>query len=459
MQADTITAIATAPGLGAISIVKISGPAALKNAEAIFLPHRNAVKLSKLPSHRLVVGDIVDRGRVIDEVLVSVMLSPGSYTGEDVVEINCHGGHIAARTVVELLLQQGCRLAEAGEFTRRAFLNGRLSLSQAESVIDVINARSRQGLEMAIATLRGKGQDQLEIIEDKVIMLSALIEASIDFPEEVGDLDREQALTMVDEAIAAIHKLLVWAERGRVYREGLKVVISGKPNVGKSSLLNLLLNENRVIVSDIPGTTRDTIEDNIEIQGLPVRIIDTAGIRSASDQIEEMGIARSQEAIQNADVVIMVMDMSAGLTTEDETILALVKQYQKKTIFLINKIDLPEHRFTDPWLGLLAQEGQVILASVKEDRGISELVDAVFSLGVGEVSREPEMLTNLRQKVALELALRSLNEVRMGIKQQLTLDCLAVDVMLARDHLGEVTGRNIKEEIVDRIFSEFCIGK
>ncbi|MGE5454424.1 MAG: tRNA uridine-5-carboxymethylaminomethyl(34) synthesis GTPase MnmE, partial [Methylocystaceae bacterium] len=340
MRADTIAAVATAPGMGAISIVKISGPEAIAQAEQIFVARRVGVKLGDLASHHLLVGVVIDQDQVIDEVLVSVMRSPSSYTGEDVVEVNCHGGYIAAGAVLELLLKRGCRLAEPGEFTRRAFLNGRLALSQAEAVIDVINARSRQGLQLAVSTLRGRDQQQLTEIEDKIIQLCALVEASIDFPEEVGELDNELALSLVEQSTREINELIAWSERGRIYREGLKVVISGKPNVGKSSLLNLLLKENRVIVSDIPGTTRDTVEDNIEIKGVPIRLIDTAGIRQARDQVEEMGIHRSRAAIQAADLVVMVLDISAGLSDEDEDILAFIQQQQKPTIFFVNKIDL-----------------------------------------------------------------------------------------------------------------------
>lgn len=461
MNADTIAAIATAPGLGAISIVKVSGPEAIAVVQQIFAARRQKVSLNELPTHHLVLGDIIEQGKLLDEVLVSIMRKPGSYTGEDVVEINCHGGYIAARTILEFLFKKGCRLAEPGEFTRRAFLNGRLSLAQAEAVVDVINARSRQGLQIAVSTLSGRAEENLAAIEDKIIQLSALVEASIDFPEEVGDLDDKEALQLVDTAAQQIEELINWANRGRIYREGLKVVICGKPNVGKSSLLNLLLNENRVIVSDIPGTTRDIIEDNIEINGLLVRLIDTAGIREANDQIEEMGIARSRKAVSEADLVIMVLDISAGLSVEDENILELIKEEQKTTIFLVNKVDLPERCITDAQMAELAEQGKVIEASVKGDQGTQELADAIFSLGVGEntADHEPGLLANLRQKAALERTLASLGEVRKAIGIDISLDCLAVDVMAVRDQLGEVTGRSIKEDIIDRIFSEFCIGK
>jgi len=461
MNADTIVAIATAPGLGAISIVKISGSQAIAVTEQIFVARRPTVSLNELPTHRLVLGDVIDQGITVDEVLVSIMRNPGSYTGEDVVEVNCHGGYIAARIILELLLKKGCRLAEPGEFTRRAFLNGRLSLAQAEAVVDVINASSRQGLQMALSTLSGRAEEKLAAIEDKVIQLSALVEASIDFPEEVGDLDDKEALHLVDTAAQKITELIAWAKRGRIYREGLKVVISGKPNVGKSSLLNLLLNENRVIVSDIPGTTRDIIEDNIEINGVLIRLIDTAGIREANDQLEEMGIARSRAALQEADLVIMVLDVSVGLTAEDESILELIHDQQKTTIFLVNKVDLPERSITEAQLAELAAQGKVIEASVKVDQGIEELVDTIFSLGVGEnlADRDPGLLANLRQKAALERTLVSLDEVRTAIQSGISLDCLAVDVMAARNQLGEVTGHSINEDVIDRIFSEFCIGK
>ncbi|MGE5380953.1 MAG: tRNA uridine-5-carboxymethylaminomethyl(34) synthesis GTPase MnmE [Methylocystaceae bacterium] len=461
MNADTIAAVATAPGMGAISIIKISGPQAINLSEQIFTARRAQIKLSELATHRMVLGEINDQGTIIDEVLVSIMRAPGTYTGEDVVEINCHGGYMADHIILEMLLKKGCRLAEPGEFTRRAFLNGRLSLSQAEAVIDIINARSRQGLQMAVSALSGRAQQQLKVIEDKIIQLSALVEACIDFPEEVGDLDHEQAQELTIASIRSVQELINWAERGRVYREGLKVVISGKPNVGKSSLLNLMLNENRVIVSDIPGTTRDTIEDNIEIKGIPIRLIDTAGIRAAGDQIEEMGIKRSRNAITGADLVIVVLDIGAGLTGEDKDIIMLIKEERKRAIFLVNKLDLPEHKINQEQITELETMGTVITASVKEDQGIEELIDTVYKLGIGTdfTQREPEFLANMRQKDALERTLASLYEINNGIECGISLDCLSIDLMNARDYLSEVTGHSIKEEIIDRIFAEFCIGK
>lgn len=461
MAFDTICAVATARGAGGISIVRVSGNDAISIVSSIFVPKRRKVRLEERPTHSLTLGYIVDGEKIVDEVLVSIMREPASYTGENVVEINCHGGFLPARTVLSLLLTKGCRMAEPGEFTRRAFLNGKLSLNQAEAIIDVINARSEKGLELAVSGLAGRAAEALKRVEDRVIYLAALVEASIDFPEEVGELDVAMATNITDELIKELEKMLDVSEKARFYREGLKVVISGKPNVGKSTLLNRLIQENKVIVSDIPGTTRDIIEDYLDIKGIPIQIVDTAGIRETDDKLEAIGVERSRQQIIKADLVILVLDVVSGITDEDRIIINMIRELGKRVIILINKVDLPCHRITDEEIRELSALGPVIKASFKEDRGVEELKDTIFEITVG-CGIEPQdnaVLINIRQRAAVKRALRSLQSVSEDLSNGVSLDCLAVDIMDVRDAIGEITGKTVKEDVVDRIFAEFCIGK
>ncbi|NMA62589.1 MAG: tRNA uridine-5-carboxymethylaminomethyl(34) synthesis GTPase MnmE [Syntrophomonadaceae bacterium] len=457
---DTIAAIATPSGEGGIAIVRVSGENAIELVDKIFLPVAGGRSLQERAGYSMGLGWVLDReGQKVDEVLVSVMRGPRSYTTEDVVEINCHGGLLPARRCLEEVLHRGVRLAEPGEFTRRAFINGRLDLSQAEAVIDVIRSRTDKGMRIALRQLEGGPGRKLREIEERLIGINARIEASIDFPEEVGDVDEEAAARELLEVGRELEQILDVSRRGRIYRQGIKVVIAGKPNVGKSSLLNALLQENKAIVTDIPGTTRDVVEDYLNIRGIPVRVMDTAGWRETKDVVEKIGVERTREVIAEADVVIVVLDVGAGISQEDLDIRDLLAG--KKTIVLVNKEDLPEKRITTQELEEMFGDWPVIRGSVKEDMGLEELEQAIEKLVLrGEVQADDmEMMVNLRHEEALHQAKVHMEAAKMALEADLSLDCLAVDVWGALEALGEATGRNLREDVIDRIFEEFCIGK
>lgn len=457
---DTIAAIATPPGEGGIAIVRVSGENAIELVDKMFLPRREGRSLQERAGYSMGLGWVLDGEREkVDEVLVSVMRGPRSYTMEDVVEINCHGGLLPARRCLEEVLRRGARLAEPGEFTRRAFLNGRLDLSQAEAVIDVIRSRTDKGMRIALRQLEGGPGRKLREIEERLIGVNARIEASIDFPEEVGDLDEEAAARELLEIGRELEQILDVSRRGRIYRQGIKVVIAGKPNVGKSSLLNALLQENKAIVTDIPGTTRDVVEDYINIRGIPVRVIDTAGLRETQDVVERIGVERTREVIAEADVVIVVLDVSAGISQEDLDIRNLLAG--KKTIVLVNKEDLPEKRITTQDLEEMFGDWPVVRGSVKEEIGLEELEQAIEKLVLeGEVRADDmEMMVNLRHEEVLHRAREYMEAAKMALEAGLPLDCLSVDIWGALEALGEATGRNLREDVIDRIFEEFCIGK
>ena len=343
MIGDDIAAISTAPGEGGIAIVRLSGNDVIEKVERIFKPYRAGIKLSDKEGYSLSLGWLCDeKMEIIDEVLLGLMRAPRSYTGEDVVEINCHGGTLPARRCLKAVMRQGVRLAQPGEFTRRAFINGRLDVSQAEAVIEVIRAKTERGMNLALKQLAGRNSQEINLLEDQMIEVNAMLEASLDFPDEVGDLDYSAAQGKLQEVKNRIDKLLLAGERAEIYREGINVAICGKPNVGKSSLLNALLRKEKAIVTSIPGTTRDIIEDYINIRGIPVKLKDTAGIRSTEDLVERIGIERSQEVISEADLVLFILDVGTGIDQEDRKIYEKIEK--KNKIVLVNKEDLEEKR-------------------------------------------------------------------------------------------------------------------
>lgn len=460
MLYDTIAAIGTAPGEGGIAIVRVSGPKAIELVDEIFEPVRGGKRLIERPGYSLGLGWILDRaGEHVDEVLVSVMRAPKSYTAEDVVEINCHGGFLPARRCLEEVLGRGARLAEAGEFTRRAFINGRLDIAQAEAVLDIIRSKTSKGMQIALRQLEGGLVKKIEELEERLIRVNAMVEASIDFPEEVGDLDRQEAEAELVEVDRTLTRILRAAERGRIYRQGIKVVIAGKPNVGKSSLLNALLREKKAIVTDIPGTTRDVIEDYINIRGIPVRIMDTAGLRETEDIVERIGVERTREVLEAADLVILVLDVVTGISREDREIWEGLQE--KNTVVLVNKEDMEDKRITQRELEEMFPGMPVIRGSVKEEIGLDELEDTIENMVMGgEVCPDDiEAMVNLRHQKALERAQFHVEAVRQGLDSGITLDCLAVDVWGALEALGDVTGKTLREDVIDRIFRDFCIGK
>lgn len=457
MIKDMIAALSTPPGEGGIGIIRLSGEGVIERVEGIFKPVKGR-HLHERAGFTLTLGWITDGdGSNIDQVLLGIMRSPCSYTGEDVVEINCHGGSLPIRRCLQRCLDMGMRLAEPGEFTKRAFLNGRIELNQAEAVIDVIRAKTDRGLQLAMRQLEGK-ISFIDELEDDLLQVNALVEASLDFPEEVGDLDPIQAVATLDTILDKLQKLLDAGRRNEVYRDGIDVVICGKPNVGKSSLLNALLRKEKAIVTDIPGTTRDVVEDYVNIRGIPVKIMDTAGIRFTEDFVERIGVEKSREVIDKAQLLIFMLDFSEGISGEDIDIYQSVDQ--KRVIVLVNKDDMEVKRITPGELERMFPGVDVIRASVKNEIGLEELEKAIESkvLGGGIPMDGMDIMINLRQKDALERTREQVLSARNSLGE-VPLDCLSIDVWGALETLGEISGKSLKEDVIDRIFHEFCIGK
>lgn len=456
----TIAAISTAVGEAGIGIVRISGKKSLEIANKIF--KGNKVKeLNESHSKRLIYGHIIDRenNKIIDEVLISYMKAPHTYTREDMVEIYCHGGIISVKKVLDLVLKNGARLAEPGEFTKRAFLNGRLDLSQAEAVIDLIRAKTDKSFEASLNQLEGSVSSKVKEIRDILLDMIAHVEVSIDFPDEdIEDVTYEDLESNALKVKEKIEKLLETADRGRILRDGLSTVILGKPNVGKSSLLNAILRENRAIVTDIPGTTRDIIEEYVNIDGIPLKIIDTAGIRKTEDIVEKIGVDRAKESVERADLVIGVFDASRELSDEDYQIIDIIKN--KKAIVLLNKIDLP-NKFDKQHLQSLVGDKKIIETSIASGIGIDELEKSIKDMFYsGEVEIHSDVIiTNVRHKNLLEIALENINSALNDIRSHVPIDCIEVYLRSCWDNLGEISGDTIDEDILDKIFSEFCIGK
>ncbi len=457
---DTIAAISTPPGEAGISIVRMSGKDSLEIASRIFLSKRGT-DIKDSPSHKLHYGFIIDPAThmKIDEVLLSIMRRPNTYTKEDMVEINCHGGYFITRRILELLLKNGARLAEPGEFTMRAFLNGRIDLTQAEAIIDLIRADSEYSERIAIESLTGTLRKRIEDIMENLMKIVTEVEAYIDFPEEDIDIPSSEWLTKLIAIHQKIEELSDSFYEGKILKEGLKVAIAGRPNVGKSSLLNRLLEEERVIVTDIPGTTRDTIEETINIKGIHLRLIDTAGIRKAKDIIEEEGIRRSKEAIERADLILFVIDGSEPLEEGDISLLKKIKESNKRFIAVINKKDrglvpLKDQRF----------EGiKRVNISALTGEGIDELKETIFEIltqGMNYRKGELPLITRVRHKDLLDQASRSIENAINGVRESLSTELLSLELRNSMESLGEITGTTItSEDILRRIFSEFCIGK
>ena len=455
---DTIAAIATAPGEGGIGIIRISGEKSLQVAQSIF-KSKSGKMIKDYNARTLIYGTVVDNEKVIDEVLVAYMKGPNSYTAEDVIEINCHGGFISVKKILELILSKGVRLAEAGEFTKRAFLNGRIDLSQAEAIIDVIKSKTDMAHEVAQSQLEGSLAKKIKDLRMNVTEVLAHLEVSIDFAEE--DVEEITYQTLEEKALELrneIKKLYDTAESGKILRDGLKTVIVGKPNVGKSSLLNSILGENRAIVTDIAGTTRDVIEEFVNIKGIPLKIVDTAGIRETEDVVEKIGVEKSRESFSTADLVIMVLDASRKLSEEDMEILESLKN--KKTIVLLNKTDLPQQIDIDE-LSKYVDCSSIIKISALQHKGIEELQDKIEAMVYkGSVKNSSNlMITNSRHKDALLKAYESINDAISAIEQRMPYDFIEVDFKNIWDYLGYINGDTVREDLLDTIFANFCIGK
>lgn len=449
---DTIAAIATPPGEGALGIIRLSGPGAIPIADDIFRGKRLAAQ----PSHTLHFGRITDGDRNIDEVVVSLFKAPASYTGEDLVEISAHGSAFILGEILALCARRGARMARPGEFTQRAFLNGKLDLTQAEAVADLIASRSSAAHKSALHNLRGGFSQRLKELREQLVEFSALIELELDFSQEdVEFADRRMLYQLLDTSIAEVALLIQSFSLGNAIRQGVKVAIVGKPNAGKSTLLNTLLNEERAIVSDIAGTTRDTIEETLNIDGVLFRLIDTAGIREhTQDTIEKIGIERSRKAIAEADVVVQLFDLTDTTRNDIEEARASLEAAGKKYLLLGNKVDLlpaaERNHFPD----------DLLLLSAKEGSGASAVREALYRLAVsGTVSPEDTIVTNARHHAALEQVLLSLHDIRSGLDNNQPGDLVALDIRRCLYFIGEITGEVTTEDKLDYIFSKFCIGK
>jgi tRNA modification GTPase len=455
----TIAAIATAPGEAGIGIVRISGEEAIEILGKVFKPKKN-IDIGDIPSRMVVYGHAVNRkGEVLDEILAIVMRKPYSYTTENVVELHCHGGIVPARRIMEEVLRNGADLAEAGEFTKRAFMNGRIDLAQAEAVIDVITSKTETGLNAAMNQLEGVLSKEIRDIMDKLLSMLAHIEASIDFPEhDVEEITIKNIKNMLLETKASTLALVDSFDDGKIVRDGLNTAIIGRPNVGKSSLLNVLLKENRAIVTEVPGTTRDIIEEYLNIGGILIRLIDTAGIRESQDVVEQIGVERTKGAINNSDLVILVLDASNELLKEDNEIIDLIRT--KKVIAVLNKTDLGLV-IDEKYLIELFGAENVIEMSVKNRVGIDKLEERIKGLvfqGKLSISKN-NMVTSIRHKFLLDRALENIEKAILSIEDEIPVDLISVDIREAWSSLGAITGDTVEEDIVNEIFSKFCIGK
>lgn len=455
---DTIAAIITAPGEAGVGIIRVSGKNALAIGEAVFKPRNKNNRLKEKP-RALLLGHIMDKDSPVDEVLCTYMKAPHSYTTEDVVEINCHGGYLSVQRTLALILGHGARLAEKGEFTKRAFLNGRIDLSQAEAVMDIITAKTSTGHALSQQQLEGKLSHVLTGIRDEITHDLAKITVAVDFPEEdEPEVTSQELLDSLKRNKAKIEKMIQSFEVGKIYKDGLRTVIVGKPNVGKSSLLNKLLQEDRAIVTEIAGTTRDVIEEFFTLDGIPIKLIDTAGIRETEDIVERIGVNRSLKSIETADLVILVLDGSRALDREDLEIIDKIKD--KRVITIINKTDLAQEMD----LALIDEKCSTtrnIFASIKQDQGIQELIQTIKGMVESEgltVDNE-YMINNTRHKNALERAAKACSEATASLEQGLPLDLIETDFRNIWDTLGEITGDTASEDLLNVIFSKFCIGK
>ena len=458
----TIAAIATPPGAGGIGIIRISGQAALPVLKKLFVA--KSAK-SGLESRKLTYGWIVSPfdSTPVDEVLAVFMPAPHTYTREDIVEIHCHGNYFVLEQILSLVLaaDSDVRLADPGEFTKRAFLNGRIDLTQAEAVIDLLNARTREGVQLATAQLQGGLHDQVMAVRAALLGVLAIIEVAIDFPDEdVEILDsRHFAEKLKRDALIPLNELIASAEKGKIFREGISVVIVGRPNVGKSSLLNSLLREERAIVTAVPGTTRDTIEELIDIKGIPVRVVDTAGIRETSEAVEEIGIRRAREKVAGADLVLFMCDASQDIAPEEQTLFESIKE--KQPVLVVNKIDLApkcdlrEYQTTFPGIPVAA-------VSAKTQQGIAGLEDLLFEVVTGDDGGwDPGHagVPNLRHRASLVKGAEAVARVTSGLEEDRSPDLLAIDLQAALDHLADIVGETTTEDVLDMIFEQFCIGK
>lgn len=458
MLNDTIAAISTPLGEGGIAVIRVSGDEAVPLVERVF---RSKTKLSDAETHTVHYGFIIEPASAekVEEVLVTLMKAPRSFTMEDVVEVSCHGGIVSVKKVLDLLLQQGIRLAEPGEFTKRAFLNGRIDLTQAEAVIDLIRAKSDRAFKVALKQVEGNLSKQIKHLRHVLVELMAHVEVNIDYPEhDVEEMTNAFIKSKCDTVMLEIDRLLVTAEQGKILREGIETAIVGRPNVGKSSLLNELAQENRAIVTDIPGTTRDVIEEFVNVGGIPLKLLDTAGIRETTDIVEQIGVERSKTALAEADLILLVLNSNEELQIDE---IALMKQLaEKQTIVILNKIDLSRKLDIDQVLSYFPQE-RIVELSLIENKGIDLLekaIAAIFFEGKLE-SSDLTYVSNVRHISLLKQAKRSLHDALEANEQYVPIDMIQIDIRAAWEQLGEIIGDSVGESLIDQIFTQFCLGK
>lgn len=454
---STIVAISTAPAIGGIGIVRMSGENAFDILSKIFVP-KNKQNIEEIKGNSIKYGHIVYEGKIIDEVLVSYFKSPKSYTTENMCEINSHGGILIVRQILDLCLKMGANLAEPGEFTKRAFLNGRIDLAQAESVIDIINAKSQKQVEASVKQLDGFLSNEIKNIRKEVIDLMVDIEVSIDYPEyDVEEVTYSKAINILEDVENKLEKLSNSFENGKIIKDGIKMAIIGRPNAGKSSLLNEFLKEERAIVTDIEGTTRDTIEEQIIISGIPFKIIDTAGIRESEDKIEKIGIEKSKKAANDSDIILAIFDISKPLNKEDLDIIQFIKN--KPAIVILNKTDLCENEETAREISKI--EKDILRISVLKKEGIEAIYSKLIEMfNIKEIQLDNEnIITNIRHKQLIDCGKQNAKEAIIALKSNMPVDIVAINIKEILENLGKITGETVSEDVIKEIFAKFCLGK
>ncbi|MBU9722303.1 MULTISPECIES: tRNA uridine-5-carboxymethylaminomethyl(34) synthesis GTPase MnmE [Bacillaceae] len=458
MEMDTIAAISTPMGEGAIAIIRVSGEDAIQIGDNIY---KGKKKLTEVESHTINYGHIIDpmSGDIIEEVMVSVLLAPRTFTKENMIEINCHGGLVSVNKILQLVLGQGARLAEPGEFTKRAFLNGRIDLSQAEGVMDLIRAKTDKAMNVAMSQIEGKLSIRIQKLRQELLETVAHVEVNIDYPEYDAE---EMTLGILKEKAEIVNKgidkLLATAQQGKILREGLSTVIIGRPNVGKSSLLNSLVHDNKAIVTDIPGTTRDVIEEYVNVRGVPLRLLDTAGIRETEDIVEKLGVERSRKVVLDSELVLLVLNNNEELTSADEELFQISDGRDR--IIIINKTDLPQ-KINLNLVKELAIDQPIVTTSLLKDEGVDELEEAIKQLffGGGLESEDLTYVSNSRHISLLNQAKTAVNDALGAIEVGMPVDVIQIDITKAWELLGEVIGDSVHESLIDQLFSQFCLGK
>ncbi|UFJ40444.1 tRNA uridine-5-carboxymethylaminomethyl(34) synthesis GTPase MnmE [Brevibacillus humidisoli] len=458
MEMDTIAAVATPMGEGGIAIIRVSGPDSIAIVDKVY---QGKELLSTVDTHTIHYGRLVDpkSGELVEEVLVSVMRAPRTFTREDVVEVNCHGGFVSVQRVLDLLLEAGARLAEPGEFTKRAFLNGRIDLAQAEAVIDLIRSKTDRAMKVALSQVEGKLSTLIQSLRQNLLSAMAHIEVTLDYPEhDVEEFTQNLLLTKCEEVKTDIDRLLGTAQQGKILREGLSTAIVGRPNVGKSSLLNSLVQEEKAIVTEIAGTTRDVIEEYVNVRGVPLRLVDTAGIRETEDIVERIGVDKSRKILQQADLVLLVLNYNEPLQKDDYQLFEAVQGLP--VIVIVNKTDLPQRLEMEEVKQRFAEQ-PIILTSVKDQTGIEQLEEAIARLFFSGVVQQDDYtyVSNARHIHLLREARRAIDDAIAGIEDRMPIDMIQIDIKRAWELLGEVIGESVGEDLIDQIFSQFCLGK